>query len=215
VEPHLPQFNKKSVEDLLAEVGEGLIGRQQVTEIVLGQKKLPATPGVTSVLSSLSKPFRKKKADGAGSPMPIKGLIPGMAIHFAGCCHPIPGDRIVGIVTTGKGITIHTMDCETLENYSDAPERWIDVGWEHEQADARHIGRLRAQVSHEPAALATVTNVIAKEMGNINNLKIVNRSTDFFEILLDIEVRDVRHLNNIIANLRSKEVVQSVERYQT
>jgi len=215
IEPHLPQFNKKEIEDVLAEVGEGLIGRQQVMDIVLGQKKPMATPGMTStVLSSLSKPFRKKKTNGA-APMPIKGLIPGMAIHFAGCCHPIPGDRIVGIVTTGKGITIHTMECETLENYSDAPERWIDVAWEHDQADQRHIGRLRAQVSHEPSALATVTNVIAKETGNINNLKIINRSIDFFEILIDIEVRDLRHLNNIIANLRSKEVVQSVERYQT
>jgi GTP pyrophosphokinase len=211
VEPHLPAFNKKSVDDLLAEVGEGLVSRQQVMEVVLGQKKPVASP---SVLSTLSSPFRKKKANGS-APMPIKGLVPGMAIHFAGCCHPIPGDRIVGIVTTGKGITIHTMDCETLENYSDAPERWIDVAWEHDQTDARHIGRLRAQVSHEPAALATVTNVIAKEMGNINNLKIVNRSIDFFEILIDVEVRDLKHLNNIIANLRSKEVVQSVERYQT
>ncbi|MDE3015503.1 MAG: bifunctional (p)ppGpp synthetase/guanosine-3',5'-bis(diphosphate) 3'-pyrophosphohydrolase [Pseudomonadota bacterium] len=211
VEPHLPAFNKKTVDDLLAEVGEGLISRQQVADVVIGEKKPAASPGL---LSSLSNPFRKKKS-GGHTPMPIKGLIPGMAIHFGGCCHPIPGDRIVGIVTTGKGITIHTMECETLENYSDAPERWIDVAWEHDQTDARHIGRLRAQVSHEPAALATVTNVIAKEMGNINNLKITNRSIDFFEILIDVEVRDLKHLNNIIANLRAKEVVQSVERYQT
>jgi GTP pyrophosphokinase len=214
IEAHLPHFNKKSVEDLLAEVGEGLISRQQVTEVVLGEKKPLNNTGVTSMLSTLSKSFRKKKSE-SGAPMPIKGLIPGMAIHFAGCCHPIPGDRIVGIVTTGKGITIHTMECETLENYSDSPERWIDVAWERDQADSRHIGRLRAHISHEPAALATVTNVIAKEMGNISNLKIINRSIDFFEILLDIEVRDLRHLNNILANLRSKEVVQSVERYQT
>jgi GTP pyrophosphokinase len=218
IEPHLPQFNKKSVEDVLAEVGEGLLSRQQVAEIVIGHKKPVALPsavngGMGSMLSNLS-PFRKKKL-AKGLPMPIKGLIPGMAIHFAGCCHPIPGDRIVGIVTTGKGITIHTMDCETLENYSDSPERWIDVAWEHDQAENRHIGRLRAQVSHEPAALATVTNVIAKENGNISNFKIVNRSSDFFEILIDIEVLDLRHLNNIIANLRSKEVVQNVERYQT
>jgi len=212
VEAHLPAFNKKSVEDLLAEVGEGLISRQQVLEVVLGQKK--AAPENSGLLSSLSKPFRKKK-DGASTPMPIKGLIPGMAIHFAGCCHPIPGDRIVGIVTTGKGVTIHTMECETLENYSDAPERWIDVAWERDQTDARHVGRIRAHVSHEPSALATVTNVIAKEMGNITNFKIINRSIDFFEILIDIEVRDLKHLGNIIANLRSKEVVQSVERYQT
>lgn len=214
IEPHLPHFGKKSVDDLMAEVGEGLVSRQQVMDIILGEKKAQQPSAVGGVLSSLTGPFRKKKPT-ADAPMPIKGLMPGMAIHFAGCCHPIPGDRIVGIVTTGKGITIHTIDCETLENYSDSPERWIDVAWERDQADGRHIGRLRAYISHEPAALATVTNVIAKEMGNISNLKIVNRSIDFFEILLDIEVRDVRHLNNIIANLRSKEVVQSVERYQT
>ena len=215
IEPHLPAFNKKSVEDLLAEVGEGLISRQHVLEIVLGERKpLEPVGSVTSVISSLSKPFRKKKTDDSNA-MPIKGLMPGMAIHFAGCCHPLPGDRIVGIVTTGKGITIHTIDCETLENYSDAPERWIDVAWEREQNEGRHIGRIRMHVSHEASALATVTNVIAKENGNISNLKIVNRSIDFFEILIDIEVRDVSHLNNIIANLRSKEVVQSVERWQT
>ncbi len=214
VEPHLPTFNKKTVEDVLAEVGEGLISRQQVMEVVLGQKK-PVQASGSGLLSSLSKPFRKKKESGTSAPMPIKGLIPGMAIHFAGCCHPIPGDRIVGIVTTGKGITIHTMDCETLENYSDAPERWIDVAWERDQSDATHVGRIHAHVSHEPAALATVTQVIAKEMGNISNFKIINRSIDFFEILIDIQVRDLKHLNNIIANLRAKEVVQSVERWQT
>jgi GTP diphosphokinase / guanosine-3',5'-bis(diphosphate) 3'-diphosphatase len=216
VEPHLGHFGKKHIDDLLADVGEGLLSRQQVTEIVIGKKQHSEAAGsMTTMLSNLSKPFRKKKADGAGAPMPIKGLIPGMALHFGGCCHPIPGDRIVGIVTTGKGVTIHTMECETLENYADAPERWIDVAWERDAIEIRHIGRIRAHVSHEPAALATVTNVIAKEMGNISNFKITNRSTDFFEILVDIEVNDLHHLNNIIANLRSKEVVQNVERYQT
>ncbi len=215
IEPHLPFFGKKDIEDVIAEVGEGLISRQQVFEVVIGQKKpLPAT-GVTSVLSSISNTFRRKKDTGSAVPMPIRGLMPGMAIHFAGCCHPIPGDRIVGIVTTGKGITIHTMDCDTLENYSDSPERWIDVAWERDQTDSSHIGRLKVNVSNETASLATVTNVIARENGNISNFKITNRSMDFFEMLIDIEVRDVRHLGNIIANLRSKAVVQSVERWQT
>ena len=209
-EPHLPHFGKKEVDDLLADVGAGLISRQQVMEVVLGKKQQGNKP---SVLSSLTNPFRKKKTDHA--PMPIKGLIPGMALHFAGCCHPIPGDKIVGIVTTGKGVTIHTMDCETLENYADSPERWIDVAWERDSLESGHIGRLRAHISHESAALATVTNVIAKDGGNISNFKITNRSTDFFEIMVDIEVKDVHHLNNIIANLRAKEVVQSVERWQT
>ena len=219
LEPHLPYYNKKNAEDVIAEVGEGLISRQQLTDMVIGQKK-SILPNAPSLFDSLAKPFRKKKtpeklAGKTSAPMPIKGLISGMAIHFAGCCHPIPGDQIVGIVTTGKGITIHTMDCETLENYSDSPERWIDVAWEHEQNDASHTGRIRLQVSNEPASLATVTNVIASENGNISNFKIINRSMDFFELLIDIEVRNVRHLSNIIANLRSKQVVQNVDRWQS
>jgi GTP pyrophosphokinase len=210
LEPVLKELERKDIEDLYAEVGEGVLGRQQIVEIALRQKE---SSGIGSVINKLSKPLKRKPRD-TNAPMPIKGLIPGMAIHFAKCCHPIPGDRIVGIVTTGKGITIHVMDCETLENYSDAPERWIDVAWDLKE-ETPHIGRLRAHISHEPAALATVTQVIARELGNINNLKIAHRSTDFFEVLLDIEVRDTRHLNNIIAGLRSKECVQSVERYSS
>ncbi|MEZ5691077.1 MAG: bifunctional (p)ppGpp synthetase/guanosine-3',5'-bis(diphosphate) 3'-pyrophosphohydrolase [Rickettsiales bacterium] len=210
IEPHLPQFNRKTVDDLMADIGEGMISRQQVVDVVIGERKPVHTNGVTSVLSNLYKPFKKKNK--TREAIPIRGVISGMAIHFAGCCHPIPGDKIVGIVTTGKGITIHTMDCETLENYSDAPERWIDVAWEKDQEDAIHIGRVKMNVSNEQASLATVTNVIARENGNISNFKITNRSSDFFELMIDIEVRDIRHLNTIIANLRGKEVVQSVER---
>ncbi len=210
-EPVLAQFNKKTLDDLYAELGEGLLSRQQVTEAVLGTLRRPDAGSLSSMLSHLAKPLKRKPKPGSGNPMPIRGLVPGMALHFAKCCHPIPGDRIVGIVTTGKGITIHVMDCETLENYADSPERWIDVAWDLKE-ESRHTGRLRAHISHEPAALATVTNVIARESGNISNLKITHRSTDFFEILLDIEVRDTRHLNNIIAGLRAKECVQSVER---
>jgi GTP pyrophosphokinase len=136
-----------------------------------------------------------------------------MAIHFAGCCHPIPGDKIVGIVTTGKGITIHTMDCAVLENYSDSPERWIDVAWDATDAEESYVGRIRVTVAHEQGSIATLTNVIAQEKGNINNFKIVNRTTDMFEILVDVEVKGDTHMNNIIANLRSKPLIYSVDRY--
>jgi len=75
-----------------------------------------------------------------------------------------------------------------------------------------HIGRLRVILSHESGALATLTNVIAKDMGNITNLKIVNRSQDFFELFVDIGVKSARHLNIIIASLRAKSSIHSVER---
>jgi GTP pyrophosphokinase len=208
LEPALALFKKKEAEDLYAEVGEGIINRNQVYDAVFHTRKSESA-GV-EIPFSLAK--LKKKTAKKGVPMPIKGLIPGMAIHFAGCCHPIPGDKIVGIVVTGKGITIHTMECETLENFADTPERWIDVAWEAGGSDEHFIGRLKLMLSHETAALASVANVIAKDLGNISNLKITNRSTDFFEILIDVEVKNASHLNNIIASLRAKEVVQSVER---
>jgi GTP pyrophosphokinase len=210
LEPFVGRLNKKAVEDVFADVGEGLLGRNKVYETVVGDALNPPKKKTPFLISKF------KKLNGTGkTSMPIKGLIPGMAIHYAGCCHPIPGDNIVGIVTTGKGITIHVMDCDTLENYSDNPERWIDVSWDATSQNQSYVGRIRANLSHEPAALATLANVISQELGNISNLKITNRTTDFFELLVDVEVKDARHLNNILANLRSKPVVQSVERYSS
>ena len=86
------------------------------------------------------------------------GLIPGMAVHFAGCCHPLPGDRIVGIVTTGKGVTIHTIDCETLESFADTPERWLDVAWNSGSGNGAetHVGRMHVVIANEPGSLGTL-----------------------------------------------------------
>ncbi len=215
IESVLDMLKRKTLEDLYADVGEGTLPRQQVYSAVFGD----ALPEQPKKKRQFSIPLLKKQDEtingGGKVAVPIKGLIPGMAIHFAGCCHPIPGDEIVGIVTTGKGVTIHTMDCDTLENYADSPERWIDVSWDMAgREQSIYVGRIKTVLSHETAALATVANVISREAGNINNLKIVNRNTDFFELLVDIEVKDARHLQNIIAGLRAKDVVQSVERYQ-
>lgn len=207
LEPALAVFKKKEADDLYAEVGEGLINRNQVYDAVFHTRKSESA-GVKNPFSAVNLKKKSKKA----VPMPIRGLIPGMAIHYAGCCHPIPGDKIVGIVATGKGVTIHTMDCETLENFADAPEKWLDVAWDSANQDDLFIGRLKVSLSHETAALASVANVIAKDGGNISNLKILNRSTDFFDLLIDVEVKNARHLQNIISSLRAKDVVQAVDR---
>ncbi|HNQ92588.1 MAG TPA: bifunctional (p)ppGpp synthetase/guanosine-3',5'-bis(diphosphate) 3'-pyrophosphohydrolase [Alphaproteobacteria bacterium] len=146
-------------------------------------------------------------------PMPIKGLIPGMAVHFARCCHPLPGDRIVGIVTTGKGVTVHTIDCETLEQFADTPERWIDVSWgEGQDNPENRVGRLMVTISNTPGALGTISTVIGKSGGNITNLKITSRTIDFWDMYLDVAVTDTKHLNNIVAALRATPQIVSVER---
>ena len=115
--------------------------------------------------------------------------------------------------STGKGVTIHTIDCETLEQFVDTPERWLDVGWDTDQEHPEvHVGRISTVVTNEPGSLSSLSTVIAKNHGNIINLKITNRTPEFFEMIVDIEVRDLKHLTNIIAALRADPAISSVER---
>jgi GTP pyrophosphokinase len=205
LEAVMKQFNCASVEDLYVAVGEGMVTGREVVNAAF-----PRPAEQKDKVVPLARARRKgRPQDNAVS---IRGLIPGMALHFAGCCHPLPGDRIVGIVTTGKGVTIHTIDCDTLESFSNEPERWLDVAWSSEETDAGHVGRINVTIANEPGNLGSLTTTIGKQGGNISNLKITNRSTDFFEIMVDIEVADVKHLSTIIAALRATPVINSVER---
>ena len=200
------RFKVESAVDLYVLVGKGNYSAREVVEAVFpGVKDTRKTKKVVSLGQK-----RQKKAQ--ASAVPIKGLIPGMAVHYAHCCHPLPGDRIVGIVTTGKGITLHTIDCETLANFQDAPERWVDVAWEVSQNDQIFTGRLHIVVANEPGCLGSLSTIIGKNHGNISNLKITHRSTDFFEMLIDVQVVDAKHLSNIVAALRSMPVITNVER---
>lgn len=208
----LDRFKKDSVEDLISAVGEGIISRIDVFKALHPDQKISDKKSLNPL--SLLK-FKNRKIDEeTKKPVSIQGLIPGMAIHFAGCCHPLPGDRIVGIVNTGKGITIHTADCELLENFAGTPERWIDVSWEGIGED-RYVGRIKITVSNESGSLAMVTNAIAADKANISNIKIVGRSLDFFELLVDIEVKGVNQLSNLIIALRALDCVHSVDRYKS
>jgi GTP pyrophosphokinase len=205
LEAVLKQFHCATVEDLYVAVGEGHATGREVVNAAF-----PRDAEDRNKVVPLARARRKGRS--AETAVPIRGLIPGMAVHFAGCCHPLPGDRIVGIVTTGKGVTIHTIDCDTLESFADEPERWLDVAWSSEEADAAHTGRINVTIANEPGNLGSLTTTIGKQGGNISNLKITNRSTDFFEIMVDIQVADVKHLSTIIAALRATPVINSVER---
>ncbi|MBE7638329.1 RelA/SpoT family protein [Sneathiella sp. P13V-1] len=207
--PAIKYWDLDTVEDLYCSLGDGTHTSRQLLEIIFpGEKESQENENVVPITRGKSD---RKKTRGAA--VPIRGLIPGMAMHFAGCCHPLPGDRIVGIVTTGKGVTIHTIDCDTLEQFAEVPERWLDVAWETE-SETQHVqvGRINVVMANEPGALSSVTSSIAANNGNITNLVISNRTQEFFEMRVDIEVRDVKHLTNIIAALRADPVISSVER---
>jgi len=198
-----------SIDDLFEALGQGLVGARSVLESVFPGETLKGTyPHV--IPSPLDRARVRKAGDHA---IPIKGLIPGMAVHMADCCYPLPGDRIVGIVTAGRGITVHTIDCELLENFAETPERWVDISWEREAENVGlHYGRVSAMLANEPGALGAVASVVGKNHGNISNLKIIERHPQYFNLILDIEVRNLKHLTNIIAALRATRMVNSVER---
>jgi guanosine-3',5'-bis(diphosphate) 3'-pyrophosphohydrolase len=142
----------------------------------------------------------------------LQAVYPGATMRGE-CCHPLPGDSIIGIMTTGKGITIHTLDCEALESFSEMPERWMESRWvDTETAPKVFTGRIRTVVTNEPGTLGTLSTLIGKAGGNISNVKFTDRSPDFFEVLVDVEVGDASHMADIVAALRANEVVREAER---
>jgi len=132
----------------------------------------------------------------------------------------VPGDEIVGIVTTGKGVTIHARECQTLTAFAATPERFIDVDWNYDAVgkpgtDSKHTGhtaRISVIAANEQNALADISNAVAKQEGAITNLKIVNRQQDFMEALIDVDVRDIAHLSKVIVGLRGLKAIKGVER---
>ena len=205
----LPVFDADSIDDIFAKVGEGLISGWDVLKAIYPAYKQSKLEKVADKVPVLKKVIRKNKKS---EPLKIKGLIPGMAVHYAGCCHPLPGDRIVGIVTTGKGVAVHTIDCPSLEQYSDEPERWLDIAWGEENENETHTGRLKVMLANEPGALAELSNLIARAGANISNLNIVNRTISYFEILLDIDVKDLKHLTDIMTTLKGAKEISYVSR---
>jgi GTP pyrophosphokinase len=200
----------RSADDVFVELGRGQITpRELLTKVFPGERWRPkdAIQAINRVLPAALRRRRK-----ALSGVPIRGLKPGLAVHYGECCHPLPGDRIVGIMSKGEGVTIHTIDCEQLAEQED-DDRWLDVRWDVDaEAPGNYVGRLRAVLANEPGSLSSLSTVIAKNLGNIFNLTFTNRGPDFFEAQVDIEVADVKHLTNIIAALRATPQVNSVER---
>lgn len=140
------------------------------------------------------------------------GLRPGVSLHFADCCSPIPGDRIVGIQAKGKGTVIHTIDCDMLAEAEGGGAEWLDIGWRRTAEHAASTARIIATLEHVPGALADVTRIIGNAAGNLTSIKTVKRSSTFFDMIMVVDVRDKRHLSQIIAAMRASIYVVSAQR---
>ncbi|MCX7356332.1 MAG: bifunctional (p)ppGpp synthetase/guanosine-3',5'-bis(diphosphate) 3'-pyrophosphohydrolase [Alphaproteobacteria bacterium] len=202
----LARFNCETVQDLYAEIGDARRTAKEVAEAAFPKTRSD------SVWANIV-PIRRRKDKGKEQPISIRGLIPGMAVHYAGCCTPVSGDRIVGILTPGKGATVHTIDCESLEGFASAPERWLDLAWDAVGVvPDSHLVRINVVIENKPGSLGNVCMAIGQNEGNISNLRFTNRAPDFYEMMVDVDVHDLKQLTHIMAALRAVPAVNSVER---
>ncbi len=141
------------------------------------------------------------------------GMTPGVSIHMAKCCTPMPGDRIVGIMEPGKGVMVHAIDCAKLVEQDEGDEAWLDLQWTPEaERNTTSIGRVLTTMRNAPGVMGQVCAIVGENNGNIVNLSLTQRQQDFFVVSFDIEVVDSKHLTNISAALRACPEVETVER---
>jgi GTP diphosphokinase / guanosine-3',5'-bis(diphosphate) 3'-diphosphatase len=138
----------------------------------------------------------------------IRGLTPGVGYHLGDCCHPIPGDRIVGLRMPDKPVEVHTIECDRLVSGNDAD--WVDLRWG--QGSDGASARLRVIIHNRPGALGEIAGIFGYQKANIVNLRMTARDQEFHTFEVDLEVHDLGHLMRIISGLRSSEAVAQADR---
>jgi guanosine-3',5'-bis(diphosphate) 3'-pyrophosphohydrolase len=219
----LSRLARASVEDVMAAVGRGEMKASDVARAVYPDYKEERLAAVTPPKAEsgwfglkMARSLKFKVPESGqekGPAIPIRGINSDLPVRFAPDGGAVPGDRIVGILTPGEGITIYPIQSPALTEFEESPERWLDVRWDVEgTSPQRFPARIALQSVNEPGTLAQISQVIAEHDGNIDNIRMARRSPDFTEMVIDLEVYDLKHLTAIIAQLRAKDVVANAER---
>ena len=187
----LERLEMEDVDDLMYAVGAGKLSDREVMEALV--------PGSTADMPEEPTQLRS---------ISIKGLTPGMAYDLATCCHPVPGDRIVGLRMPGQPVEVHAIDCLELANGVDAD--WVDLNWGERSAGA--VGRLSIVLYNRPGTLAEMAGILAKNHANVMNLELTERDDPFHTYVVDVEVADLAHLTRIVSAMRASDAVAQAER---
>jgi GTP diphosphokinase / guanosine-3',5'-bis(diphosphate) 3'-diphosphatase len=204
LKPVLETFAVASDEDLFEGLGRGRLSPTTVAETLFPslEGRLKAGPERPRIGADRARLFVRGG-----------GLTPGVSINFGQCCTPVPGDRIVGILEPEQGLTVHTIDCQTLADYADDDSVWHDLQWTPQaETAAVAVARIRATIRNAPGVLGQVTTLIGQAGGNIINLSMAYRQQDFFDVIIDVEVEDARHATTLMAALRANPSVDTVDR---
>ena len=225
----LPRLARSSFDDVLAAVGRGEMFSGDVIRAVHPEIAEPRKAGAPPAAGEpgwfgleKAENFRFKvpggtppAGDGIGParPIPIRGQSGDLPVSFAPNGGAVPGDRIVGILTPGEGITIYPIQSPALTAFDDQPERWLDVRWDIDPSRKELFpAQIAVTAINEPGALAAITAAIGDHGGNIDDLRVMSRSPDFREVLVDVEVWDLKQLGAIMAQLRAQKTISRVER---
>ena len=217
----LPRLARSSLEDVMAAVGRSELKASDVARAMYPDYKEERAAAMAVQRKTettgwfgfgRSKSVKVKMPEAQGPAIPIRGINSELPVRFAPNGGAVPGDRIVGILTPGEGITIYPIQSPALSEFEEHPERWLDVRWDEEGAPQRFPARLAVQSVNEPGSLAQIAQVIAENDGNIDNIRMTRSAPDFTDVTIDLEVYDLKHLNAIIAQLRAKKVVAKAER---
>ncbi|MCW2316937.1 GTP pyrophosphokinase [Rhodoblastus acidophilus] len=214
----LPRLARAQVEDVLAAVGRGEMFSGDVVKAVYPDFKeerkatapLRPDPGWFKMQKAAGMQF---KAPGAtGHALPIRGLRGDLPVSFAPDGGAVPGDRIVGILTPGEGVTIYPIQSSALAQFDDQPERWLDVRWDLEGAPELFPAKIVVAAINEPGSLGAVASLIGDSGGNIDEVTFNKLSPDFREMIFELEVFDLKHLTDIVSRVRALPMVHRVER---
>jgi GTP pyrophosphokinase len=202
----VPKLGHKNVEDALAAIGRGELAATDMLK-AMGYVVKDTTPKKPRRGQAKAKP---EESDG----IPVRGAARGTALNISLETGAVPGERIVGILTPGQGITVYPIFAKALEKFDAEPERWIDLAWDATADDQRFPARIKVTIHNEVGALAQVAQTIGDSGGNIDELQMVTRAAarDFFDLDILLEVHDLKHLNEIVAGLRAKPLVSSIAR---
>ena len=181
-------------DDLMVAIGTAKLSDRDVMEALV--------PGSTTELQEPDAWPKQEKA------ISIKGLTPGMAFQLADCCHPVPGDRIVGLRRPGKGVEVHAIDCLELADGVDAD--WLDLSWGQQSHGA--IARLRVVLYHRPGTLAEMATIFARNLANVVSQVLAEQDDPFHTYDVDLEVQDLVHVARIVSALRASDSVANAER---
>jgi guanosine-3',5'-bis(diphosphate) 3'-pyrophosphohydrolase len=192
-------------EDLLAAIGYGKVSPDQVARLLVSEEKMatPAEPGVTSRLTEIFRKVARRPAGGVR----ISG-IEDVLVRYGKCCNPVPGDPIVGFITRGRGVTVHTARCE--KGLSMDPLRRVDVSWDV-KGDLKRLVSVRVVSDDRPGMLARVSQIFSEAGVNIAQAD-VRVGTERAVLSFEVSVQDLKQLTSVMRNLERLEGVHSVER---